>query len=290
MPIPSRRQQKLQELLSIVGLLQAQQGSQHQQAQLAQQGQQGQQANMLAMLGLMQQGENQQATRDQNATEFAGRQVNDAATLALNNQHLQNTERASADHDKQMALNTVLEQYGRMPGATPEGLMHLASSGPEQFLNESKSAMTANQVGQMQGPLSAVYSQFGKDPMKAQGALDMLWQDPRMQSPDVQAGLAPFLQSQNEGLAKPGASAQPSGGLGEWGTSPLESIGHAPAQLHSIWDAMVPQSINQGPTKPPSFPANGLQQPQQSPEEKLRLLHMILGTQPNQSFAMQKTY
>lgn len=162
----------------------------------------------LQRAGLQQSGE--QFTAQQN------QEANKLQFLAIQDQRKMDAEKAA----QQDALTRAgLTNYASIPGATLEGYSKLAESanipGFAPFNAANKEALLTNNVSQLQGLLGPVYGQFDKSPHQAQSALDAIWKgDQRMQNPEVQARLQPYLQSLNEGLYKgPQAAATSVGGV-----------------------------------------------------------------------------
>lgn len=164
-----------------------------------------------------------QATRDLTAQHYGGienlqrqglendqnwrlaQQTDEAAKRGIMLNTEQERLKAEKEAQQQGLLRTALSGYASLPSVTPESYSKLAAAsgvqGFDTFNSANKEAILGDQTSKLQQILGPIYSQFGKQPHQAQGALDAVWgTDPRLQSPEIQARIQPWLQQQNEGI------------------------------------------------------------------------------------------
>lgn len=221
--------------------------------QANQQGQ-NQQQNALAVLGLMMQHQHQQdllgvqkSGQEQNNNQFMAQQTQAQAELGAKNTWEQQKLEAEKSAQQDALTRAGLNNYVSIPGATLEGYSKLAEAanvpGFAPFNAANHEAILGNNVSQLQQLLGPTYGQFDKQPHQAQKALDTIWQgDPRMQNPEVQARLQPYLDQQNASIYKPQATADAPAGTGIGGG--LGSLVHnlpgaVPQALQSADSAMT---------------------------------------------------
>jgi len=231
--------QNKQAAMALLGLMQQ---AEHQKAVLGEQqanrqGDQMYRADMLkeTQAQRQQQADLAKAAEAQRAMELGITQGNQAAQLAVQNTGrqaelaqqsdlaqraeaarmalLEKEIAARAEQEKLAGSRAVLMQLPGMPGVTPESYLETASKmgvpGTDAALQAGRQGVINNQTQQLQSLLGPVYQQFQTKPQQAQKALDMIWaSDPRMQSPQLQTAMQPWLDQQNAQVPV-GGTAQP---------------------------------------------------------------------------------